>query len=151
MHTYKPIRAALLVYDIFRIAVLALMFASLSPLKAGLFPHLVYLTPNALFPLMALFLLIRLPDFKSYLPLYLAGKIIAVITFYVWGIVSFGSGQDTAYLEMNQKYPYVLFFGSFVLSLGDLLSIVGSWVLLNKIYRSPRPDNVPAAAGNNGG
>jgi hypothetical protein len=96
----------------------------------------VYVTPNALFPLIALFLWLRLEEFKAYLPLYLAGKVIALVAFYAWAIFSFRPALGQAFLGMGAGsvvQGIVLLSGSFILSLGDLLSIFGSWLLFNKV------------------
>ncbi|AEF80374.1 sensory box histidine kinase [Leadbettera azotonutricia ZAS-9] len=116
------------------------MFAFFSPMegaeRGGVFPYLVYVTPNALFPLIALFLWLRLGEFKAYLPLYLAGKVIALIAFYAWAVFSFRPALREAFLGMDAGsivHGMVLLSGSFILSLGDLLSIFGSWLLFNKV------------------
>ena len=136
MHSYKPLRITLLVYEILRLSAMAFLFAVLSNQSKGLFPYVVHLTPNALFTLMALFLLIRLEEYRNFLPLYTAGKVISVITFYIWSIVSLQTVLAEAYLEMNTENIYPLLSGVFGISLGDLLSILGSWVLLGKIRRT---------------
>lgn len=146
MFIYKPLRAALLVYEILRFSVLAFLFAFFSPLEgavlAGVFPYLVYLTPNALFPMIALFLFIGFPEYKNYLPLYTAGKLIAVITFYVWCIVSLRPLLDEHLLGLdpeNFHRGFVLLSGGFILGMTDLFSVFGSFFLLRKV-QSFRPE-----------
>ncbi|MDR0474971.1 MAG: hypothetical protein LBH43_15015 [Treponema sp.] len=153
MREYKPLRAALLVYDFLRLAALALLFAFFSPLEGALhgrlFPYLVYLTPNALFPLMALFVFIGIREFKNYLPLYLAGKLIMLVTFYVWSAVSLIPAMNEPYMGLQMDkigHGVILFLSSIALSIGDALSIFGSWFMLNKIRLSG-----PGNAGENGG
>jgi hypothetical protein len=46
----------------------------------------MYAAPNALFPLMSLFLLIRFEVSKIYIPLYMTGKLIALVCAALWVI-----------------------------------------------------------------
>ena len=153
MMKYKPLRTALLGYEIIRIAMLSLMFAYCFPLEGatqiGNFPYIAYLTPNALFPLMALFFFISLAEYRIFLPLYLAGKTIMLITFYVWSAVYLRPAMNEPLMGLSpEKYAngIVLLLGSFVLGFGDTLSILGSWFLIRKT-RHIRPDD----AGETGG
>ena len=61
-------------------------FAANSREKA--FPFLVYAAPNALFPLMYLFLWLYLSSYGSYIFLYIAGKSIAIAAALGWLIFS---------------------------------------------------------------
>jgi hypothetical protein len=140
MEIYRPLRATLFVYELLRLLILAGMFGFFFPLegavRGGVFPYLVYVTPNALFPLIALFLWLRLEEFKVYLPLYLAGKVIALIAFYVWAVSSFRPALGQAYLGMDAgsvMHGIVLLSGCFILSFGDSLSILGGWLLFSKV------------------
>ena len=47
-------------------------------------PLVMYASPNALFPLMSLFLLIRFDVSGAYIPLYITGKILAMLCLAVW-------------------------------------------------------------------
>jgi hypothetical protein len=138
MNKYKPLRAGLFFYEVFRALFLAGLFVFFSPVEGangGVFPSLVYMTPNALFPLMALFLWVRLGEFEAYLPLYLAGKVITVIAYYAWSLFSFRPVLDLPLLGLDRGkivQGIVLLSGGFILSLGDVLSIFGGWMLLKK-------------------
>jgi hypothetical protein len=48
------------------------------------FPFTAYAAANVLFPIMALFLLIRFAESEAYIPLYITGKVIFVLTFALW-------------------------------------------------------------------
>jgi hypothetical protein len=157
MDHYRPLRAAFFFYDLFRLLLLATLFAFFSPLEGAesgaVFPFLAYVSPNALFPLMALFLWLRLEEFRSYLSLYLAGKLIALIAFYAWGIFSFRPAlwmDNLGVAPGSVMAGLVLLSGSFFLSLGDVFSIFGSWLLLNKI-RTEKASGPDLEAGENGG
>ena len=141
MEIHRPVRAALFGYELLRLLFLAFSFAFFPSLQAvlrgGVFPFLVYMSSNALFPLICFFLLLRPGEYRNYLPLYMAGKTIAVVLFYVWAVFTFYLeseameqrfwGRDT-YTEMM-----ILLGGSFFISLGDVLSIIGTWILNRKM------------------
>jgi hypothetical protein len=156
MDVYRPLRAALFFYELLRLLTLAAFFTFFSPLegavKGGIFPYLVYVTPNALFPLMTLFIWLKPGDYRNYLPLYTAGKVIAAAAFYGWGFFSLRpSGLEylrTASLA-NLAELLVLFGGGFLLNLFDILSVFGSWALARKFNRQEEAAGL--LAGGNGG
>jgi hypothetical protein len=153
MNVFRPLRAVFFLYEVLRLLALAVFFAAFSPLegavKGGVFPFLVYVTPNALFPLMTLFMWLGPKDYRNYLPLYMAGKVIVVAAFYGWGIFALRS-PALEYLRMeNLAEVFVLFGGSFVLNLFDVFSVLGSWILARKIKRME--ESAGLLAGGNGG
>ena len=138
------LRPVLFFYEILRLLLLlvSVFIVSLENHEnMAFFPYPVYLSANALFPLMALFIWLKPGEHRNYLNLYMAGKIIGVISFYAWeffsargrasvygaGFLEF-SGADTAAKSV------VLLGGSVFLSLADVLSAWGAWSLINK-YR----------------
>jgi hypothetical protein len=146
----KPLRVGLFFYEVFRVLLLAGLFVFFSPLEGaafpwgGVFPFLVYVTPNALFPLMALFLWVRPGAFGAYAPLYLAGKVIAVIAFYAWGVFVFVPVLGLPFLGLepgNVRAGLVLLGGSFIVSLGDVVSILAGWLLHTKSAKSAKSEN----------
>ncbi|MDR1566917.1 MAG: hypothetical protein LBS48_06530 [Treponema sp.] len=161
MDNNRPLRGALFFYESFRLLLLAALFAFFSPLegaeKGAVFPYLAYAGPNALFPLMTLFLWLRLEEYRSYLPLYLAGKLIALTAFYTWGLFSFVPALGAGYFGTGDiTAVVVLLGGSFFLSFGDVFSIFGSWFLLNKMKKmkaaeTSEPDLAVPGSGENGG
>jgi hypothetical protein len=90
MNVYKPLRVALLVYELVRLVILLGLFAVSPTLSQPFdtFPHLLYIVPNALFPLMAFFLAIDLFYYIPYISLYMAGKSIAIVSIVGWSVTT---------------------------------------------------------------
>ena len=136
MEVYKPLRISLFAYETLRLllltGVLAFFSEGESVIRGGVFPYLVYLSPNALFPLISLFLLLRPGEYRHFLLLYLAGKTIAVILFIVWTIFyfppEFGFARVHSFME-----GMILLGGAFFINLGDALSVLGVWILKRKL------------------
>ena len=93
------------------------------------FPYIVYISTNALFPLMALFVWLGPQEYRNYIPLYMAGKIIAVVLFFAWALFS---PRELSAASVTTSL--VLLGGSIVVNMADALSIWGAWALKNK-YR----------------
>jgi hypothetical protein len=85
------------------------------------FPWLTLVTPGALFFLMTLFWLQDISRYRSFCPLYLAGKGFSVITFMFW---LFFTGSDMI-RELLYGYlaRYIAPGAVFFLLLGDMLSV----------------------------
>jgi hypothetical protein len=154
MDVYRALRGILFFYELFRLLVLVVLFAVFSPLadavKGAFFPYLVYVAPNALFPLMALFIWLRQKDYRNYLPLYMAGKIITAAAFYGWGISALkSSGLENLTAVNLVTEDFVLFGGSFLLILCDIFSVFGSWFLARKTGSAEESSGL--LAGGNGG
>ena len=111
------------------------------------FPYLVYLSANALFPLMALFVLLRPREYQNYLTLYMAGKIIGVVSFYTW---QFFSSREFPGAE-NIAKSITLLGGSVFVSLADTLSVGGAWMLKNKYRQAPVRSQEPSGLTESGG
>ena len=131
MDVYRPLRVCLFFYECLRVLLLV-VFLFIAPLEGSIdgsfFPYLVYLSANALFPLMALFMWLRPWEYRNYLALYIAGKTIAVVSFLAWELFS-----SREYPGMgNIVRSIILLGGSVFLSLADILSVCGAWVLKNK-------------------
>jgi hypothetical protein len=144
---------SLFLYELLRLLALAVLFVVFSPLegavKGGVFPYLAYMAPNALFPLMTLFMWLRPGDYRNYLPLYMAGKIIVAAAFYGWGFFVLRTLGLENFMTANLAEVLILFGSSFVLNLLDIFSVFGSWVLAKKINRTEEPAG--SLAGGNGG
>jgi len=143
MEALKPLRAGLFIYEVFRFLLL-IVFLFIAPLNdrftgegfgnGVLIPYSVYLSANALFPLMALFVMLKPLEYRNYLNLYMAGKIIGGISFYVREFFSRLRGTPVT-LEINSGNTVmvlVLFGCIFLIGLADILSIWGAWTLKNK-------------------
>ena len=145
MDVSRPLGAGLFFYECLRILLLV-VFLFIMPLGGGFppensfagdsfasgafFPYIVYLSSNALFPLMILFVWIRPEEYRNFLSLYMAGKIIAVVLFYVWEIFSH---REFPGME-NVARSIILWWGSILLSLADILSLLAAWTI-NKRFR----------------
>jgi len=155
MDILRPLRATLFFYEIFRLLLLVCFLFVAAPEgevlmgssgSGAFFPYLVYLSANALFPLMALFLWLRLEEYRNYLPLYAAGKIIGVVSFYAWEFLS-SRGFPGA---ENLARSMVLLGGSVFISLADILTVWGALTLKKKVSNgSPGgPSQIAEAGGN---
>ena len=84
MDVYRPLAAVLFFYEVFRVLflVILLIMPSLESSVNGILP--VYISSNALFPLMALFVWLKPEEHRNYLTLYIAGKFIALFSFFAW-------------------------------------------------------------------
>ena len=139
MDVYKPLRVVLLCYELLRLLFLAFSFVFFSSLQAtikgGVFPYLVYMSSNALFPLICFFLFLQPGEYRIYLPLYMAGKTIAVVLFYTWAV--FSLPPETASIgRENFAEGMMILGGAFFISLGDALSVFGTWVLSRKLLQT---------------
>jgi hypothetical protein len=153
---FRPLRAALFLYECVRLLVLVGVFSLLGPGEgAGPFPWLVYTVPNALFPLMALFVWRRFSRSGAYIPLYISGKCIVLAV--AFGFCVF-SRQDI-YTALYLRSPGIfMILGSLLFLLfGDLLSAAGGLALVKKLQgfeaaAGAAPAEVPAqTAGEEGG
>ena len=135
----RPLRAGLFVYECLRvfILVLFLLVASIEASAGGIYlgTYSVYMSSNALFALMALFLWLKPEEYINYSLLYIAGKVIALISFYIWEIISFREFARNGDLAKN----IVLLGGGALLSLADMLSVWGAWVIKKKYRREMNP------------
>ena len=137
----RRISAALFFYECFRLFMLAAFLYIVSSLGSGFsggsfasetfFPYIVYISSSALFPLMAMFIWLRPEEYRNYVTLYMAGKIIAVVSFYVWAIFS---PRGMTGLE-NMALSITLLGGSILINMADVLSIWGAWALKRRYRR----------------
>ncbi|MDR2419297.1 MAG: hypothetical protein LBD79_09630 [Treponema sp.] len=122
MNVYKPLRVALFVYELFRLLILLGVFVVV-PIRSQLFetfPFLLYVVPNALFPLMVLFLLLDFFYYIPYLSLYMAGKTIAVVSIIGW------------YITGAPMFNAVIIGASLFIALFDTFSILGGRMIQKK-------------------
>jgi hypothetical protein len=90
--------------------------------------YLAFAAPAAIFPIMALFIWIDTAGFKSYIPLYIAGKSIAIFTMTVWFTVSRISMITGIYTF--QEAGEILFIS------GDLLALAAIIVIFTSLQKS---------------
>jgi hypothetical protein len=132
MDAYRFLAAVLFFYEVFRILFLVILLF-ISPQETSLSAILpVYISSNALFPLMALFVWLRPLEHRNYLTLYIAGKIIIVVSFFAW---QFFSSWDFVWFPDTVRIILVL--GAYILlNFTDILSVWGAWAIKNRYKRS---------------
>ena len=134
MDAYRPQRAVLFLYECVRLLLLVIMVFLALPTSGGgaLFPYASYLSPNALFLLVALFVWLRPGVYRNFLSLYMAGKIISVVLFFTWEFLT-----DRQFsIDENIAVSRILLIGGALLSMADILSIWGAWFLNNRYRES---------------
>ena len=141
MDIKRTLGTVLFIYETFRLLLLVVfLFIMPGSYPNGVFyPYIVFLSANALFPLMALFVLLNPEEYGNFLTLYMAGKVIGAVSFYTWEFFSFGRGPwdmpglgaEFSALD-NLVKTMVVFGGSMFVSLADVFSVWGAWMLRNK-------------------
>jgi len=132
MNIHKPFRIVLFSYDLLRLLFIVAAYSFFSVVRpegnGGIFPYFAYMSSNVIFPLICFFLLIKPSEYRNFFHLYIAGKIIAVVLFYMWAF--FSLPHETGSINRDNYYEAItLLAGVFFISLGDILSIFGIWVL----------------------
>jgi hypothetical protein len=135
MDVYRPLRAVLFFYELARLILVVGAAAGFMAVEGNepdnFFPYLVYVVPNALFPLMALFLWFHLETYRPYLPLYMAGKTITVAAAVVWAVFSFRGIPELLYSGGIQTLARLGMVCLLVFT--DLFSILGIWFLRSRL------------------
>jgi hypothetical protein len=137
MGVCKPLGAGLFFYECLRLLMLVffLLLASFESAVSG--SSAVYMSSNALFPLMALFIWFKPEEYRNYITLYIAGKIVSLISFYSWEILSLRDFNQDGNLVKN----IVLLAGGALISLADMFSVWGAWAIDKKYRSSPAPES----------
>ena len=129
--------AGLFVYECLRLLTLVI-FLLASPFEGFIGgPYSVYMSSNALFPIMALFMWLQYNEYRNFVALFIAGKIIAMVSFFVWEIFSFMGFSVSG----NVAGSLVLFIGSALLCLADTISVWVVWAINNKYRRAIAPES----------
>jgi hypothetical protein len=125
MEAYRPFRLFLFIYDMFRlvlvVGLLQAFVRSREETGAEIFPYLVYAAPNALFPMMALFLWVNLETYRAYLPLYMGGKAVTLAALAGWAVFS----VNRRFVLFLADAPFLLIGLVLFLILLDLGTILG--------------------------
>lgn len=144
MDINKPLRIVLFSYDLLRLLFLAVSFSFFQIVQQGIgqiFPYLVYLSSNTLFPMITLFVCIRPQQYRNFLPLYITGKIIAVILFTAWAAFSLSQEFESVHINQgNYLEIMILLGGVFFIGLADVLSVFGIWMMNKKIPAAGVPE-----------
>jgi hypothetical protein len=131
MRTYWPLRLVFFIYDFVRLVVMtSLLVAFVQPAASyagGLFPHVFYAVPNGLFPLMSFFLWVKLSAYKPFIALYMAGKILAVVSVLAW--IVFSLPRIPAAFSEGGRSTFIVAGTVLLLSAGDVLSVLGGAAL----------------------
>jgi len=128
MGVISLLRPALFVYEAVRIIILALTLMFVIPETTAL-TWLAIASHGALFTLMALFLWIDIKRYREYIPLYLAGKYIGIITIIIFSLVS------RRLTIINVSSNIVIFAELFFLC-GDILAAAGIHVINIKLHKN---------------
>jgi hypothetical protein len=137
MDVYRPLGAGLFFYECLRLLMLVffMVFASLESNISG--SYAVYMSSNALFPLMTLFIWLRPDEYRNYIKLYMAGKIVSLVSFYSWEVFSLRDINRAGNFANN----IVFFGGGALIGLADMLSVWGAWAINKKYRRAPAPES----------
>jgi len=124
------LKPGLFIYECLR---LLFLISALAAATDGLKnPLLVFTASNALFPLIALFLLLNISRYRDYLPLYFAGKCISLFSVAGWVIIS--KQETIIWALMNSSrllFTPRIFTG--ILSCGDLFSVAAALLIYREI------------------
>ncbi|MDR2049632.1 MAG: hypothetical protein LBP69_09285 [Treponema sp.] len=101
------------------------------------FPYILYAAPNALFPLISLFLLIRPGESAAFIPLYITGKAISIAALAGWVFFAF--------LKLRSLPPFILLF--FCLGAADITAAAGTALLNFTLRKNAAEGPVQAADG----
>jgi len=115
MKITKLIKGGLFIYECIRVVLIA--FVLYLQGIGGLSVKVIYTAPCALYPLMALFIMIGANRYKVYVPLFIAGKCIGVFMLLGWSIIT----RQVTMIE------------SFILS-GDFFSLAAA-LMINRDFR----------------
>ena len=146
MGSYRPLRLVFFIYDFARLVVMTGLLVGFVQAESShtLFPYVFYAVRNGLFPLMSFFLWVNLGAYKPFIALYMAGKILAVVSAFAWLIFSL-PGISASFLEAGRSI-FIMAGTALLLSLGDALSILGGAMAL-KNAAPPREPGLPLAQG----
>jgi hypothetical protein len=132
MGVNRPLVGVLFFYEVFRLLFLVvfLLAARQESFAGGALS--VYLSSNALFPLMALFVWLKPDEYESFLILYISGKVITFVSFFVWLFFSF---RDFLALERTQENITIL--GScFLFGMADIVSMCTAFAIKLRYRRA---------------
>lgn len=115
----RPLLWGLLIYEALRLAVLTRIMNGGN--GNGEFPSLIFGAPNALFPLMALFMLADFNRYTAYAPLYTAGKVLSILV--LAGSGFFWRDRIAQTILVKGLEPLYTAAGLLAIALGDIFSV----------------------------
>jgi hypothetical protein len=86
---------------------------------------------------MALFIWLRPDEYRNYITLYMAGKIVSLVSFYSWEVFTL----RVINRDENFVNNVILLGGGALISLADMLSIWGAWAINKKYRRAAAPES----------
>jgi hypothetical protein len=120
-----------------RLAFLIGAFVLLQPAGTASFPWLALITPGAMFLLIALFWRLSIVRYRSYGPLYLAGKALSIITTMFW--IFFVKSSIIRELFLSDAALIVIPGIIFLLVIGDIFTV---WLVIIMIKRKKSGGNI---------
>jgi hypothetical protein len=130
MEVYRPLRGGLFVYECIRLFFLVGAFVALRPGEGAMaFPWLACVVPNALFPLMTLFLWVDASNYAGYRPLYISGKCISLVSEAAWFVFS---RQDLYAAVYGGGRSVLIIIGILGIISGDTLSTAAGFFITRK-------------------
>ncbi|HCC37929.1 MAG TPA: hypothetical protein DEQ14_10105 [Treponema sp.] len=134
MSRNSALRAGLFLFECFRCSYLITFFIISKPGAGTAFPWLIYAVPNALFPLMLLFLWLDFPKYRVYEPLYISGKCVSFFTIAGWYLFAPSAG-DMALSPLARVMT--------TLVISDLFTIIFA-VLISRMNKKDSQAAIPA-------
>jgi len=120
----------LLFYECVRILALA-VYVFLHGGGSSSFPMLAYASPGVLFPLMALFVWLDAVRYRAFLPLFIAGKCIAIVSLLGWLIF-----VKHFTMAIMTKGFFGIFTTEWLLLAADLFSIAAVMLIIIDVKRT---------------
>ena len=90
---------------------------------------MIFISPAALFPLMALFIWLDTGRYRAYLPLFTAGKCIGIFIVLGWSIIS-------QQVTMITKIYDAAIFAELILLSGDFFALAAALLIIKDVQRS---------------
>jgi len=131
MRLISFLKPGLFFYECFRILVLILILILKSG-EQGLAIRMIFSAPSALFALMALFIWLDIDKYRTYLPLFMAGKIIGVFLEALWSIIN---GQVTMIIRDSTDV-----LARLILS-GDLFALAAVLMIIRSLQKPDMEEN----------
>jgi hypothetical protein len=128
MEVFRLHRTALCVYECLRLAFVIGACVLLQPAGTISFPWLALITPGAMFLLMALFWRLNMDRYRSYGPLFMAGKGLGIITTIFW--LFFIKSSMIREMFLSDAALFLIPGTVFFLVIGDVLSV---WLVITII------------------
>ncbi|MDR2965565.1 MAG: hypothetical protein LBU88_07300 [Treponema sp.] len=128
MGIIRYLKPGFFIYECFRITILAFTLVYILPGTSALL-WMGIAAPQALFPLMALFICLDTKKHKVYLPLYIAGKSIGIISLLSWSII-FGR------TKLIGGYSGAFILAELILLAGDLFTLAAALLIQSSLRKT---------------